>query len=52
MYAGLLKNLQLRCNEFIKWDVYFSSKPRSRRGEKREKKDDFNDDEDGGKVCN
>lgn len=32
--------------------VYFSSKPRSRRGEKREKKDDFNDDEDGGKVCN
>lgn len=31
--------------------VYFGSKPRSRRGEKREKKDDYNDDEDGGKVC-
>lgn len=32
--------------------VYFGSKFRFRRGEKREKKDDYNDDEDGGKVCN
>lgn len=30
--------------------VYFGSKFRFRRGEKREKKDDYNDDEDGGKV--
>ena len=38
----------------IKTGFFFlcvSGKSRSRRGEKREKKDDFNDEDEGGKVC-